>query len=425
MNASSAHRSLQRSPWTLAALEAVTAWGLLAVVAFLLGLAQWFWMQGEDVRLSAVPVNAATLLAASFGLPVALPSGTFSLFSPVLALLPALVLYRAARRTAEALTHNALRAGSAMWPVPAAAGTLVAVSLLVLTGAGALAGVLTDPEPLAAIRAAIVVVAATALGMAARLPHLGAAPTPREIVRGTFGDRLGEDLTTTLGSGLRSARDIAAGVLLLALVLTGGALWAGWAGVVEIQSAYETGPAGAAAMTALQLLFFTVPLAWSAAWMTGAGFAVGEGTRYHLLDVTTGPLPAIPALAALPQDEQPWGWAVPGLLLIAGALLAWRRLRGEPGRYWAVTALTVALFLGGALCSLLGSGSLGPGRLAEIGTPFWLAGLTLAVPPGLGAVTVLAVHDRRTRIQDGWERLGSSARERREQVREALRQKLG
>ncbi|RYE77197.1 MAG: hypothetical protein EOO74_07265, partial [Myxococcales bacterium] len=68
---------------------------------------------------------------------------------------------------------------------------------------------------------------------------------------------------------------------------------------------------------------------FGASWLTGPGFAVGTGTTLAPGEVTLGPLPNFPLLAALPEDGQVAGWlaiamAVP--VLVAAVAAGWAQV---------------------------------------------------------------------------------------------------
>ena len=65
-----------------------------------------------------------------------------------------------------------------------------------------------------------------------------------------------------------------------------------------------------------------------AAYLVGPGFAVGTGTTVSTSSVALGPLPAFPALAALPAEGTPPGWAV-GFLALPPAIAAVAAARAQ------------------------------------------------------------------------------------------------
>ena len=109
-------------------------------------------------------------------------------------------------------------------------------------------------------------------------------------------------------------------------------------------------------------------------YLLGPGFVVGTGTIVSPGAVVLGPVPAFPLLAALPDEGVPPSWAtvlaaVPVAAAAAAAILMLRRF---PVRQYELGALRglCAGGLGGvifALSAVLAGGSVGPGRMSEIG----------------------------------------------------------
>lgn len=171
-------------------------------------------------------------------------------------------------------------------------------------------------------------------------------------------------------------------------LVTAGALVANWDRIVAVYQQLGTGAAGDTALTALQFGYLPNLVVWAAAWASGAGFSVGTDTLASPLQTSLATLPQFPVLEAIPRGE-PWAYAgaVVVLPLLAGVLAGWWFLReGEnhlddwmairlPLRWLTFvlsTLLTVALIavVGAGLVSLLAwlsHGSLGLGRLGEIG----------------------------------------------------------
>lgn len=124
-------------------------------------------------------------------------------------------------------------------------------------------------------------------------------------------------------------------------------------------------------------------------WLAGPGFAVGTGTSVTLTSVQLGPLPAFPLLAAIPGPGAHSHWwllllAVPAICAAVGAGLAQRRFAELPWDSVAVRGLAVGVASGLVLWVLIrfAGGSMGTGRMADIGAP---AGETLlALVGGLG-----------------------------------------
>ena len=180
---------------------------------------------------------------------------------------------------------------------------------------------------------------------------------------------------------------IAAGALLTVLAL----VW-NWDGIIAVYQELGTGAAGDTALSALQFGHLPNMVVWAAAWASGAGFSVGEGTLTSPFANSLGALPQFPPFAALPEGD-PWSYAsaVVVLPVLAGVLAGWWFLReGEnhlddwmairlPMRWFTFilsTLLTVAFIaaIGAGLVAMLAwlsHGSLGLGRLTDIGPDPW------------------------------------------------------
>jgi hypothetical protein len=128
-------------------------------------------------------------------------------------------------------------------------------------------------------------------------------------------------------------------------------------------------------------------------YLLGPGFAFGTGTLVSPAAVTLGPVPAFPLLAALPDSGTPAAWlgalvAVPFVAAALGAALMLRRhpvLTYEAG---AVRSLGSGL-AGGLLVTLLvrvAGGSVGPGRMTEVGAGVLDTLVSATVAMGVGAL---------------------------------------
>ncbi|MGZ8737383.1 MAG: cell division protein PerM [Nocardioides sp.] len=125
------------------------------------------------------------------------------------------------------------------------------------------------------------------------------------------------------------------------------------------------------------------------AYLLGPGFAVGTGTIVSPAMVVLGPVPAFPLLAALPPVGPGPAWAtalvgVPVLLAAVAGVLVVRR-HPDPGLEVGAGRGLAAGVLGGVLVALLvhsAGGSVGPGRMADVGAPF--AEVLLAASAALG-----------------------------------------
>jgi hypothetical protein len=203
-----------------------------------------------------------------------------------------------------------------------------------------------------------------------------------------------------LRHGLRTGVVAALLILVAGAVATGLSVALGAGRAADMIAAYRTGVAGQAGITLLSLAYGANAVIWAAAFLLGPGFALGAGTAVRLTEVSVGPLPTVPLLAGLPAG--PIGsagvalLAVPALAgVLAGVLMTRRMSRPRPGAPaeppprrrtpgWALVVgaavlagPTAGLVLG--LLAWFSSGSLGDGRLADIGPSFWPVALTATV----------------------------------------------
>lgn len=112
------------------------------------------------------------------------------------------------------------------------------------------------------------------------------------------------------------------------------------------------------------------------AYLVGPGFAVGAGTMVSPGVVVLGPVPAFPLLAALPDEgvASPWTTLLAAVPVVVAAVAAGLTLRRFPVPQYelgairgaSVGALGAVVFTGAAF---LAGGSVGPGRMSEVGVP--------------------------------------------------------
>ncbi len=141
---------------------------------------------------------------------------------------------------------------------------------------------------------------------------------------------------------------------------------------------------GAILLTLVHLAYLPTLIVWGASWVAGPGFQVGSGSTFSPAASEPGVLPSLPMFALLPDGGSVWMLAVVLLPLAAAVFVGWT-LRSryvavvgddEPiAARLALTAAVAAVSAGiAALAAVLASGSIGPGRLAQVGPhPGWVA----------------------------------------------------
>lgn len=184
---------------------------------------------------------------------------------------------------------------------------------------------------------------------------------------------------------VRGALAIVTGFLAVAaaLVVVSFALHIGSAATVVSRLGLHAGDA--AMLVLLTALVAPNAVLFGGSYLLGPGFAVGTGTVVSTSQVSLGPVPAFPLLAALPADgPTPWySTLLLGLPVLVAALAVALVQRRHPVRAWDLAALrgTGAGILAGLLTGLLtvvAGGALGDGRMADLG-------------PSAGAVTAAAM----------------------------------
>ena len=129
------------------------------------------------------------------------------------------------------------------------------------------------------------------------------------------------------------------------------------------------------------------------AWIVGAGVTLGTGSAVGPFAGSTGPLPALPVLGAVPVDPPAFAAAVLVLPVVAGfaAVLLVRRGGAMTGALPLGAVTGVVAGLGAGVLAAASAGAAGPGRFAAVGPDaLVVAGLTLVLV-GLPALLAAAV----------------------------------
>ena len=208
--------------------------------------------------------------------------------------------------------------------------------------------------------------------------HEDWAPVPGAIVRGAA-----FVLVAVVGA--------AALALALVTLFRGGE-------VVALFQAARVDALGATVMTLAQLVYLPTLIVWTASWLAGPGFAVGAGTAVSPAGTQLGVVPGIPVFGLLPENSSIWMLIVVLVPVAAGAFAGWAvrsRLVWEGTPLGMLPRAVIAVGIAGvsagiaALAAVFASGSMGPGRLADVGPaplPFLLA---LGLEVLLGAAILL------------------------------------
>ena len=378
----------RRAPLPVAAGVA-TLWAALVSflpVAAVIGLART--LEGAGGLGGATRTGLAAWLL-GHGVPLGTAIGPLAVAPLLLTLLAAWRLHRAGLHVTRAI--GARRSGSAR------AALLVAAAVGLWYGAlGALVAALVD-GPGTTVSAARAFVQLALIGAAGAL--VGSLRSTDALLV------LATRIPPPVRHGVRTGVVAALLILACGAAFTGLSLALGGGEAADMIAAYRTGVAGQAGITLVSLAYGGNAAVWAVAYLLGPGFALGADSTVRLTEVTVGPLPTLPLLSALPSG--PMG-ATGALLLavpvLAGMYAGWlltQRLRGpEPVvPAWplvlgsAAVAGPVAGILLGVLAGLSG-GSVGDGRLSDLGPVPWQVALisaaVVAVSAGLGATAARA-----------------------------------
>lgn len=207
-------------------------------------------------------------------------------------------------------------------------------------------------------------------------------------------DRVPMPVRVGLGAGAVGA----ALLLALGLATVIAAVAVGFPRVMELHAALVPDGVSSVIMVLAQIMLLPTLVLWAVGFLMGPGFAVGEGTSFSPGGIDAGPLPVVPVLGALPEPDSLVGSL--GFIVVLGVLVGavvglWVRRRAAPLAQTAIAVVVSALTAALAIAALvaLSSGSVGPGRMAEVGPDAMAVGVAVVWQIALGAaVTALAVH---------------------------------
>lgn len=194
---------------------------------------------------------------------------------------------------------------------------------------------------------------------------------------------------------------IAAGAAVLAVALV-----LNFASVIALYEGIQAGPGGGVLITLGELGFVPNIAVWLAAWFTGAGFSLGQGSIVSPAETTVGPLPSLPLLGLVPQDHIPGGFvwiAVPVLTafivarVVRGRIVSSVAPRDQARWLWASAAgmAVVAASVMGIVVYAT-HGSIGPGRMSDFGATAWVCALWLVGEVFIGALIGLLTPGRQS-----------------------------
>ena len=342
------------------------------------------WQFGHGVPLQVVLPDAVLS-----GLAIPKEAATFALSVPPLAILLFTVIFaaRSGRRAAIA----------GAWLSGVLSGAVVFALISAVVGLTAHSSVLRAPQWAAILIPAAAYFAGLLIG-AVRYAWAegdgGLVDRVHDIVDG-WGDWSpvpAETLRGAAASVVALTGAAALGVAAMTL-LRGGE-------VIALFEAARVDVLGATMLTLAHLVYLPTLLVWSASWLAGPGFALGAGTAVSPAGTSVGVVPGIPVLGLVPANSSMWMLVAVLLPIACGALAGWivrsRLVWERVGTgIWPRTAIAVGIAAVSAgvvaLAAVLASGSIGPGRLSEVGPaagPFALAiGIEVLIGAGILLLT--------------------------------------
>lgn len=321
----------------------------------------------QDVGwLHAVGVGAGVWLL-GHGAPLDVGGVRVSLIPLGVTALALFSLYASARRSGRA-TGGGYAAGLAAY-------VLVALAVALMSGHSDV------------LRAVLGSACVAAVGLGAGLAAQRGAPSLRDLSVPVW-----RRLPAPARVGGVAGVMMVAGLVVVASGLVVGWLLGGRASIADVATSLGVDVVGGTVLTLVQLALVPDLVVWALAYVAGPGFSVGAGTHLTASQVVSGPLPALPLLGALPGPDSTNAWTAwwPLVTVLVGAGAGWwlhTRLRA--GQWWhpLVACLTAALVAGATAGTLvaLGSGSVGPGRMAQVGGSGLLVGTAVALGTLVGA----------------------------------------
>jgi len=195
-------------------------------------------------------------------------------------------------------------------------------------------------------------------------------------------------ISTAAIPALRIGTSVMVILVLFSSLLIGVALAAGWIEVLRLYQALSLSLLGGLVLTLGQLALLPNLIVYGAAWISGAGFAIGAGSYVSPLVSQLGPLPALPLFAALPTGGFDRGIIfalipiISSLVVTLAARKSLDRMRWEFATAFSAASVlsAVSAFVAAAIAFVLASlasGSLGPRRFVEVGVNPWMFSLVI------------------------------------------------
>lgn len=181
------------------------------------------------------------------------------------------------------------------------------------------------------------------------------------------------EMPAALRVAIGAATVATATLLVLGCGLAAVSLVRHFSDAVAIATSLDAGPVGGAALLVLGLGYLPVMASWAVAYAVGAGVWLGPGLLAAPFNALpeSALLPPFPLLAAVPSRSLAWPMAPMAIGVCAGLLLGWyvARSAARPAIHRVVLAMCGSVLAGlmMAIIATISRGSLGEGRLADLG----------------------------------------------------------
>ena len=378
-----------RSPAVAAPIAALSVAVVgLAILALPVAGAWWGGVEPPGPWQDAAAVTGSVWVMA-YGVPIRLLGVDYSLLPWGLVLVPALLGHQAGRWLVRVIRPRRIVTVLAAWVITVGLGTFLVAAVSVVADI-----------PAVQTSARRAVVAATLVGAIAVGSGLWRSS---DVVRSLFA-RIPHVIIVTV----RASSIAVAALLGFASLLLLAAAASSFGEIANLFASLSPTFSDGVVLTVLSVAFVPTMVIWSMSYLLGAGVAFGPDVLFSPFVPAVAPtvMPAFPPLAALPETSAPFVWAFPALTVLAGGLagLSVSRFAAREGPLVRLCIGLLAAVVAAGLVFLLllaGSGSLGDGRLMEVGPDPALGALLAGVALAVGALptSVLRAQRRPRRLQ--------------------------
>ena len=372
-----------RSPALAAPIAALSVAVVgLAIIALPIAGAWWGGVEPPGPLSQAAAVTGSVWVMA-YGVPVRLLGVDYSLLPWGLVLVPALLGHQAGRWLVRVIRPRRIVTILAAWLIAVGLGTFFVAAVSVVADI-----------PAVQTSARRAVIAATLVGAISIGSGIWRSS---DIVRALFA-RIPELVVVTVRASSIAIAALVGFASLLLLV----AVASSFGEIANLMASLSPTFFDAVVVAILSVAFVPTMVIWSMSYLLGAGIGFGPDVLFSPFVSAVAPtsLPAFPPLAALPETSAPLVWAFPALTVLAGGLagLSVSRFAAREGPLVRLCiGLLAALLASGVVFVLLfaGSGSLGDGRLGQVGPDPSLGALLAGAALTVGALPTSVLRAKR------------------------------